>query len=121
VNTLSSSPLLANRDYTTKQIRDLSDKLEQAEGQLAHSGRMGGGLMPERKKEESPLAKITKDTCAAPPPQFLPPAPLVVVVSRRLSRGDRIRTSTEQIHGLMSQVMKDILFNGAFAQQPATK
>jgi len=84
VNTLSSSPLLANREYISNQISDLSDKLEQAESQLAHSGRMGGYFLPERKKEESQLTKITKD-------------------------GSRL--TTEQIHGLMNQVMKDILFN----------
>jgi COP9 signalosome complex subunit 5 len=45
---------------------------------------MGGGYLPEKKKDESPLAKITKD-CARP--------------------------ACEQVHGLMSQVMKDMLFN----------
>jgi len=84
VNTLSSSPILANKEYTARQIQDLSNKLDQVEGQLAHSGRMGGFMFPEKKKEESQLAKITKDA---------------------------VRTSTEQAHGLMSQVMKEILFN----------
>ncbi|KAI4972313.1 hypothetical protein ZWY2020_003238 [Hordeum vulgare] len=44
VNTLSSSPHLGNRDYVGGQIFDLADKLEQAEGQLAHS--RFGMLMP---------------------------------------------------------------------------
>lgn len=34
VNTLSSSSLLTNADYTTGQIFDLSDKLEQSEAAL---------------------------------------------------------------------------------------
>jgi len=84
VNTLSSSPLLANRDYFAGAIHDLSEKLEQAETQLSHSGRMGGYLAPEKKKEESQLAKLTKDST---------------------------KTTIEQVHGLMAQVMKDILFN----------
>jgi len=84
VSTLSSSPILANKEYTTRQLSDLTDKLEQSESQLSHS-RMGGGFfMADRKKEESALAKIAKD-CTRP--------------------------STEQVHGLMSQVLKDILFN----------
>lgn len=86
VNTLSSSPLLANRDYVAGQISDLAEKLDQAEGQLAHSGRIGGFLMlPQRRKEEeSPLSRATRDSC---------------------------RITVEQLHRLMSQVMKDHLFN----------
>jgi len=84
VNTLSSSPLLANRDYFSGAIHDLGEKLEQAETQLAHSGRMGSFMMGEKKKEESQLSKLTKDA---------------------------VKTTMEQVHGLMSQVMKDSLFN----------
>uniref|UniRef100_A0A8I6YV39 COP9 signalosome complex subunit 5 n=1 Tax=Hordeum vulgare subsp. vulgare TaxID=112509 RepID=A0A8I6YV39_HORVV len=50
VNKLSSSPLLGNRDYVVRQIFDLADKLEQAEGQLAHS--RFGMLMPSQRKKE---------------------------------------------------------------------
>ncbi|KAL2633314.1 hypothetical protein R1flu_004793 [Riccia fluitans] len=86
VNTLSSSPLLGNRDYVAGQVSDLAEKLEQAESQLAHSGRIGGFLMPpqRKKEEESQLAKITRDSS---------------------------KITVEQVHGLMSQVIKDILFN----------
>lgn len=85
VNTLSSSPLLGNRDYVAGQISDLAEKLEQAESQLAHS-RVGSFLVPpqRKKEEESQLAKITKDSS---------------------------KITVEQVHGLMSQVIKDILFN----------
>jgi len=58
--------------------------MEQAETQLAHSGRMGGYLFSEKKKEESQLAKLTRDST---------------------------KLTIEQVHGLMSQVMKDTLFN----------
>ncbi|KAM0939128.1 putative proteasome endopeptidase complex [Dioscorea sansibarensis] len=86
VNTLSSSPLLANRDYVAGQISDLAEKLEQAENQLAHT-RLGSFLVPSQRKkeqEESQLAKITRDSS---------------------------KITVEQVHGLMSQVIKDILFN----------
>ncbi|KAL5709380.1 proteasome regulatory particle subunit RPN11 [Ranunculus cassubicifolius] len=49
VNTLSSSPLLANRDYVAGQISDLAEKLEQAENQL-HT-RVGSFYpLPQKKK-----------------------------------------------------------------------
>jgi len=83
VNTLSSNPLLSNRDYTAGQISDLSEKLEQAETQLAHSGRMGGFFVAE-KKEDSQLSKITKDSS---------------------------KVALEQVTGVMTQVMKDNIFN----------
>lgn len=85
VNTLSSSPLLGNRDYVAGQISDLAEKLEQAESQMAHS-RLGSFLMPSQRKkeEESQLAKITRDSS---------------------------KITVEQLHGLMSQVIKDTLFN----------
>jgi len=85
VNTLSSNPLLSNRDYFAAAIGDVSEKIEQAETQLQHSGRMGGLFYPsEKKKEESQLAKVTKDST---------------------------KTSIEQVHGLITQVLKDSLFN----------
>ncbi|KAJ6792906.1 COP9 signalosome complex subunit 5b-like isoform X2 [Iris pallida] len=85
VNTLSSSPLLGNRDYVAGQISDLAEKLEQAENQLAHT-RLGSFLTTSQRKkeEESQLAKITRDSS---------------------------KITVEQVHGLMSQVIKDILFN----------
>ncbi|KAM2969712.1 hypothetical protein FF2_016778 [Malus domestica] len=100
VNTLSSSPLLGNGDYVAGQISDLAEKLEQAENHLAHS-RFGPLITPPQRKsedrfgierrmlhdenlEESQLAKITRDSA---------------------------KITVEQVHGLMSQVIKDILFN----------
>jgi len=84
VNTLSSNPLVTNRNYTAGQISDLAEKLEQAETQLVHSGRMGSYFLPERKKEESQLSKLTRDSS---------------------------KVAIEQITGIMTQVMKDNLFS----------
>lgn len=86
VNTLSSSPILASRDYVAGQIFDLADKLEQAENQMA-SSRYGSYMSSSQRKkepEESQLTKITRDSS---------------------------KITAEQVHGLMSQVIKDILFN----------
>ncbi|XP_041357618.1 COP9 signalosome complex subunit 5-like [Gigantopelta aegis] len=83
VNTLSSSSLLTNADYTTGQIFDLADKLEQSEVQLGRGGFMLG-MDSHDKKSEDKLAKATTDGC---------------------------KTTIESLHGLMSQVIKDRLFN----------
>ncbi len=82
VSTLSSSVLHTNRSYITGQIQDLSEKLDQAETQLAHSGRMGS--FEGKKKDETQLSKLTKDAS---------------------------KVGMEQISGIMSQVIKDNLFN----------
>lgn len=84
VNTLSSSSLLTNADYTTGQIFDLSDKLEQSEAAVGRSGFMLGGSDPLDKRTEDKLMKATKDSC---------------------------KTTIEIIHGLMAQMIKDRLFN----------
>ncbi|KAG2320965.1 hypothetical protein Bca52824_014178 [Brassica carinata] len=87
VNTLSSSPLLGNGDYVAGQISDLAEKLDQAESQLVQSW-FGGkpASLHKKKKDEPPLAKISRDSA---------------------------KITVEQVHGLMSQVIKDILFNPA--------
>eukprot|EP00794_Sanderia_malayensis_P004889 gene4889-5529_t len=83
VNTLSSSTLLTNADYVTRQISDLSEKLEQGESQVNKSGSFMLSIDPD-KRDDGKLAKANKDSC---------------------------KTSIEALHGLMSQVLKDTLFN----------
>lgn len=82
VNTLGSSGLLSNAEYTTGQIFDLSEKLEQSESTLNR------GYFPAAdtgdKRSEDKLTKATRDCC---------------------------RTSNELILGLMTQIAKDKLFN----------
>jgi len=88
VNTLSSCSLITNADYNTCQIHDLSDKLEQSEGQLGRGSFMLG-IDPHEKKTEDKVLKATRDSC---------------------------KTTIERIHGLMSQVIKDRLFNQVSCQ-----
>ncbi|XP_054793757.1 LOW QUALITY PROTEIN: COP9 signalosome complex subunit 5b-like [Prosopis cineraria] len=85
VNTLSSSPLLGTGDWVAGQISDLAEKIEQAENQLSHS-RFGPLIppAPRKKEEESQLAKVNRDSA---------------------------KITVEQVHGLMSLVIKDILFD----------
>lgn len=49
-----------NAEYTTGQVFDLADKLEQSEAQLGRTGFMLG-MDPSEKKSEDKLAKSTKD------------------------------------------------------------
>mmetsp|Transcript_38624 Transcript_38624/g.62270 ORF Transcript_38624/g.62270 Transcript_38624/m.62270 type:complete len:349 (+) Transcript_38624:84-1130(+) len=85
ISTLSSSPLIANREYTVKSIKDLSEKIDQAENQLTHSNRMGGYyLASDKKQEESQVSKVCKDST---------------------------KIAIEQLQGIMTQVAKDSLFN----------
>eukprot|EP00992_Anisonema_acinus_P006265 TRINITY_DN2013_c0_g1_i1.p1 TRINITY_DN2013_c0_g1~~TRINITY_DN2013_c0_g1_i1.p1 ORF type:complete len:359 (+),score=145.19 TRINITY_DN2013_c0_g1_i1:62-1078(+) len=91
VSTLVSSPLTSNQLYITNQVADIAEKLDKAEMETAHA-RFGGGLAMEKKKkeEESQLAKVTKE-------------------SNKLG--------VEVMHGLMRQVVKSALFNGAKGEQ----
>ena len=95
VNTLSSSSLLTNSDYTTGQIFDLADKLESAETALSRGYCVGGTETSERSASVEKLVKATKDSS---------------------------KTTIEVIHGLMAQVIKDRLFNqvGLSPSEPNT-
>ncbi|CAA0821368.1 COP9 signalosome complex subunit 5a [Striga hermonthica] len=114
VNTLSSSPLLGNGDYVAGQISDLAEKIEQAENQLSHS-RFGSLIAtPQRKKEVKSFSRHKS---------FLLVLSLGYIVTfyifylfqeeSQLSKitRDSAKITVEQVHGLMSQVIKDILFN----------
>lgn len=57
-DTISFSP--QNADYTTGQVFDLSEKLEQSEAQLGRGSFMLGLETHDRKSEDK-LAKATRD------------------------------------------------------------
>ncbi|KAI8985857.1 JAB1/Mov34/MPN/PAD-1 ubiquitin protease-domain-containing protein [Pilobolus umbonatus] len=82
VNTLSQSPLLINREYATRQMADLAEKLDQTNNTM--TGRMGGYYGDRKKNDESQLNKVTKDSS---------------------------KITVEAMHGLLSQVLKDQVFN----------
>jgi COP9 signalosome complex subunit 5 len=92
VNTLSSSSLITNAEYTTGQIFDLAEKLESWDhntlrgsyGGLTHEAATGSGVSAVDKKTEDKLSKATKDSC---------------------------KITTEVLHGIMTQVIKNRLFN----------
>ncbi|KAI9321873.1 JAB1/Mov34/MPN/PAD-1 ubiquitin protease-domain-containing protein [Dichotomocladium elegans] len=82
VNTLSQSPLLTNREYSTQQMSDLAQKTKQTNDSM--TGRMGGYYGDRKKNDESQLSKVTKDSA---------------------------KICGEAMHGLLSQVLKDLVFN----------
>jgi len=82
INTLSSSTLFTNADYVTNQILDLSEKLEQSISQVSRG--MSYAENWDKKDEPGKLQKANKDCC---------------------------KLNIEALHGLMSQVLKNQLFN----------
>jgi len=83
VNTLSTSSLITNAEYTTGQVRDLADKLESWDHNMSR-GSYAVDREGSDKKVEDKLSKATKDSC---------------------------KITTEVLHGIMTQVVKDKLFN----------
>ncbi|KAI9334961.1 JAB1/Mov34/MPN/PAD-1 ubiquitin protease-domain-containing protein [Obelidium mucronatum] len=96
VATLSANPILMNREYNARQINDLAEKIEQADVAISRTGGVGGmgPLAGDRKKKQDSgasageLAKVSKDGC---------------------------KIGVESLHGMMAQVLKNVLFNGSGA------
>ncbi|KAJ3125697.1 proteasome regulatory particle subunit RPN11 [Nowakowskiella sp. JEL0407] len=87
VNTLSSSPLVTNREHNARQILDLAEKIEQADASMSASkmGSIYGGA-EKKKSDDSALKKVEHDST---------------------------KISIEANHGIMTQVLKHVLFNTA--------
>ena len=90
VNTLAANPLLATQEYMVQNLTDLSNKLDGIETNLVRSGRHLSYFSAKKTKEESQLSKLSKDST---------------------------KLTLEQIQGLMSQVIKNSLFNGQFSSE----
>jgi COP9 signalosome complex subunit 5 len=94
--TLSSSPLVANRFFTDKQLRDVAEKLEKSEHELSHGS--AGGLMAGQKgskaKQVSQLSQATRDS-------------------------DKVTQEVQ--HGLFAMVVKHAVFNAPVETVPETK
>jgi len=85
INTLASSPLVANRVYTNGVIRDIAKKVEAANSGTAHTQRMSIGVFSlDREKKESKLSKLRKDSS---------------------------RTAVASLENVLSEAVKDSLFN----------
>lgn len=84
VQTLSQSPLFTNRDYSSKQMLDLSSKIQQAQTGIAKAGK-GPGIGNYNRIADQALEKVVKDSN---------------------------KISGEQMMGLMAGEVKAGLFNG---------
>ena len=60
VSTLSQSPLFTNREYSSKQMMDLSQKIREVEGELKRNGRAGVFTRPGGKSDQ--LEKAIRDS-----------------------------------------------------------
>ncbi|KAH8672505.1 JAB1/Mov34/MPN/PAD-1 ubiquitin protease-domain-containing protein [Tricladium varicosporioides] len=84
VQTLSQSPLFTNREYSSKQILDLSNKIREASGMVARAGRAPSGAHGNKAVDEK-MDKAVRD-------------------------GNKI--AGEEMTGLMAGEIKAKLFNG---------
>lgn len=84
VQTLSQSPLFTNRDYSSKQMLDLSSKIRQAAAAIQRTGRAPAGN-PAHKGADQQLEKVLRDSN---------------------------KISGEEMTGLMAGDVKAKLFNG---------
>lgn len=86
INILSSSAAIKNRNYTNDSISDIARKMDKAEHEIGRGGKFSGFMMEKesKKKEETQLDKLTKDA---------------------------VKLSTEVLQGIISQAVKDSLFN----------
>ncbi|KAJ3512408.1 hypothetical protein NLJ89_g3542 [Agrocybe chaxingu] len=96
VNTLSQSPLVSNRAYAVSQLSDLHQKLSKAQSSVAQTRASAPTLKDkegsagkqkekeEKKKEDNQLTKSVKDST---------------------------KIAVEAQHGLIAQVIKDVIFS----------
>ncbi|KAG5641914.1 hypothetical protein DXG03_003960 [Asterophora parasitica] len=93
VNTLSQSPLISNRAYSVSQLADFHQKLSKAQASIAQTRASPPTLKDasgkqkekdEKKKEDNQLTKSVKDST---------------------------RITVEAQHGLIAQVIKDVIFS----------
>jgi COP9 signalosome complex subunit 5 len=89
VNTLSTSTLLTNADYTTGQIFDLADKLETWDNTQGRHW-LGAPQDGSDKKSDDKLSKATIDSC---------------------------KIITEVLNGMLGQIIKDRIFNKVSCKQ----
>ncbi|KAF8735588.1 hypothetical protein AX14_001838 [Amanita brunnescens Koide BX004] len=93
-NTLSQSPLISNRAYAVSQLSDLHQKLSRAQASIANTQPQLPSLKDkepssskekeEKKKEENQLEKSAKDSA---------------------------KIAIEAQHGLIAQIIKDVIFS----------
>lgn len=102
VNTLSQSPLISNRAYAVSQIVDLHQKLSKAQGSVSNTR----APMPTLKGQEEKASSVPKKEEKKKE-------------DNQLAKGakDSTKIAAEAQHGLISQILKDIVFSSRPSQQ----
>jgi COP9 signalosome complex subunit 5 len=98
VNTLSQSPLISNREYAVSQLSDLHQKLAKAQSSVA-STRAPVPVLPKDKDDKLGLGNLKKDEKKTEEHQLAK------------SVKDSTKIAIEAQHGLIAQVLKDIIFS----------
>ncbi|SCV69624.1 BQ2448_2644 [Microbotryum intermedium] len=112
VTTLSQSPMVTNRTYTTAQVGDLVEKLSKTESSVQH--RCGIGAMSpviaaaRAKSRDSPSKDANKDGTHKKEDE----TPLARAVR------ESNKMSAEASHNLIGMLIKDTLFNRGRLAQP---
>ena len=123
-STLAQSPIVVNRSYTVGQLDDLAEKLRRSEGSVAKRGvasagsTFGGGASGasgpgentqggETETKEEKVERVMAEMSAREAE-----TPLAKAVS------DSTKLSMEAHNGLISQVLKDALFNRSSTGAP---
>jgi len=98
VNTLSQSPLISNRAYAVSQLSDLHQKLAKAQSSVT-STRAPMPTLPKDKDDKSVLGNLKKDEKKKEENQLAK------------SVRDSTKIAVEAQHGLIAQVLKDVIFS----------
>lgn len=85
VQTISQSPLFTNREYSSKQMMDLSSKIQQAAAGISRASRAAPGVPGPQKHMDQQLEKVVRDSN---------------------------KITGEELTGLMAGEVKAKLFNG---------
>jgi COP9 signalosome complex subunit 5 len=92
VNTLSQSPLVSNRAYAVSQLSDLHQKLTKAQNTISATKAAVPSLKDSHKQKEKDKEKKDENQLAK-------------------SVKDSSKIAVEAQHGLISQVIKDVIFS----------
>ncbi|KAI0249754.1 Mov34-domain-containing protein [Lactifluus subvellereus] len=104
VNTLSQSPLISNRAYAASQLTDLHQKLTRAAGNVPQTKPVVPPLPPTGEKGSTSKSQKSESKKE---------------VDNQLARNvkDSTKIAMEAQHGLIAQVIKDILFSSRPGQE----
>lgn len=91
------------------QIEDMAEKLEQANHEISRSGHRSSYIVAGRAKRPGTLSKVVHDRCVS----TRSGSACAASVAQRRATGTSSKLASETMHTLMTQILKNVLFNGA--------